>query len=724
MELTNNFNEADGGFLVDPNSSYGSFAVGIGRGASRNVTLFPRPSAGLWHHYALVLNTTAPAAEEVVPYVDGEAVAYTKAESGTGAGNFANATLNFMSRAGSGLFGAGDLDEVAIYDRALSQATISSHYKLAAHNMPPEASFTATPNPAPTNTSVTFDGSGSTDVDGTVAKYEWDLDGNGSYETSTGTTPTVTRSYSVPGERTIGLRVTDAKGATGTTTRTLTIQNQLPVASFTATPNPVLSGVSTSFNASASKDPDGTIAKYEWDLDGNGTYETSTGPRRPSATHSRRLAKRRSACGSPTTSATLLPTTQTVTVENRAPTASFTATPNPVLSGVSTSFDASGSSDPDGTVAKYEWDLNGDGTYETDTGTTPTVSNAFATSGEKTVGLRVTDNSGATATTTRTVTVQNRAPSASFTATPESRSSSGSNITFDASASKDPDGTITEYAWDLDGNGSARHHRRNETDGYGLLRQTGNVCGQTSGQGQQQRHRDDDVTVTVQNRAPSASFTATPNPGLTQRHHDLRRLGLERPRRHDRQIRMGSGRQRELRDEHGHESDHNPLLHNRRHGQRRPQDHRQQRCNGDDDRPRRGEKSGADGLVYGDAKSGQHQCHGQLQRRRLGRPRRHDRQIRMGSGRQRDLRDQYRDDQNDTKSYTTPGEITVGLRVTDNKGATGTTTKVITIQNQLPVPSFTVTPNPTTAGIDRDLQRLCLERPRRHDRQIRMGPQW
>ena len=51
----------------------------------------------------------------------------------------------------------------------------------------------------------------------------------------------------------------------------MTIQNQRPVASFTATPNPATAGTTVTFNGSASSDPDGTIAKYEWDLDGNGT---------------------------------------------------------------------------------------------------------------------------------------------------------------------------------------------------------------------------------------------------------------------------------------------------------------------------------------------------------------------------------------------------------------------------------------------------------------------
>ena len=51
-----------------------------------------------------------------MPYIDGAPVAYTKAASGTGAGNFANGPLHFMSRAGAGLFGGGDLDEVAVYN--------------------------------------------------------------------------------------------------------------------------------------------------------------------------------------------------------------------------------------------------------------------------------------------------------------------------------------------------------------------------------------------------------------------------------------------------------------------------------------------------------------------------------------------------------------------------------------------------------------------------------
>ena len=63
-----------------------------------------------------------------MPYVDGKAVAFSKGASGSGAGDFANGSLYFMSRAGANLFGAGTLDEVAIYDQALNAAQIAAHF--------------------------------------------------------------------------------------------------------------------------------------------------------------------------------------------------------------------------------------------------------------------------------------------------------------------------------------------------------------------------------------------------------------------------------------------------------------------------------------------------------------------------------------------------------------------------------------------------------------------
>ena len=130
MELTPNFNETSGGFLVDPNASQfgGTFGVAIGTSGTRNSVYFPRPSAGVWHHYAFVLNSAAPAASEITPYVDGEPVSFQQEGVETGPGPFANSTLYLMSRDGSSLFGAGALQYLAIYNQPLSAATIFQHY--------------------------------------------------------------------------------------------------------------------------------------------------------------------------------------------------------------------------------------------------------------------------------------------------------------------------------------------------------------------------------------------------------------------------------------------------------------------------------------------------------------------------------------------------------------------------------------------------------------------
>ena len=66
---------------------------------------------------------------------------------------------------------------------------------------------------------VDFDGSGSSDPDGTITKYEWNF-GDG----STGTGVGVSHSYSAKGTFTVTLTVTDNKGATGTASLTVKVE--------------------------------------------------------------------------------------------------------------------------------------------------------------------------------------------------------------------------------------------------------------------------------------------------------------------------------------------------------------------------------------------------------------------------------------------------------------------------------------------------------------------
>ena len=58
-------------------------------------------------------------------------------------------------------------------------------------------------------------------------------------------------------------------------------------------------------------------------------------------------------------------------VVNRPPTATLTASPATVAGGAPVRFDASGSRDPEGQRLVYEWDLDGNGSFEAGSGTTP-----------------------------------------------------------------------------------------------------------------------------------------------------------------------------------------------------------------------------------------------------------------------------------------------------------------------------------------------------------------
>ncbi|MDZ7688033.1 MAG: PKD domain-containing protein [Halobacteriales archaeon] len=95
------------------------------------------------------------------------------------------------------------------------------------------------------------------------------------------------------------------------------------------------------------------------------------------------------------------------TEENTPPQASFTYSPSSPDTSDSVTFDASGSSDSDGNIQRYDWDF-GDGNTATATG--EAVTHTYSSSGTYTVELTVEDDDGATDTTTQTVTVEEAPP--------------------------------------------------------------------------------------------------------------------------------------------------------------------------------------------------------------------------------------------------------------------------------------------------------------------------
>jgi PKD repeat protein len=289
---------------------------------------------------------------------------------------------------------------------------------------------------------VSFDGSGSTDPDGTIVAYNWEF-GDGS--TGTGVSPTHT--YGAAGTFTVTLTVTDNAGATDTASTTATIAD-VPNAPPVADPNGPYTGtvgVAVTFDGTGSSDPDGTIVAWDWDF-GDGNTGTDVSP-----THTYATAG--------TFTVTLTVTDDEGATDSASTTATVSEVPNlpPVADpngpytgtvGVAVTFDGTGSSDPDGTIVDYEWDL-GDGAVATG----PTPTHTYGAAGTFTVTLTVTDDAGATdsASTTATIAAGNLPPVADpngpYTGTV------GVAVQFDGSGSSDPGGTIVGYDWDFgDGN--------------------------------------------------------------------------------------------------------------------------------------------------------------------------------------------------------------------------------------------------------------------------------
>jgi len=336
-------------------------------------------------------------------------------------------------------------------------------------NSPPVASFSAFPNSGSAPLAVSFDASNSLDNDGIIVSYRWEF-GDG----TTRMGKTQEHTYELPGAHTVTLTVTDNDGEEASASQAILVAQAAITASFVANPTSGESPLNVNFDASASSDPNGESLTYAWSF-GDGSTGTGLAVSHTYYTAGiyAVLLMVSNGSGDEDQAAATIAVSEAPTPGNEKPNAEFTSTPSTGEAPLAVSFNASGSSDSDGNITSYQWTF-GDG----ESGSGTPISHTYADSGTYEVWLMVADNNGATdtATTTIQVTAINVSPIASFLASPTS-GTTPLEVSFDASASYDPDGLIVSHSWSFgDGeNGSganATHSYYNAGTYYALLRST------------------------------------------------------------------------------------------------------------------------------------------------------------------------------------------------------------------------------------------------------------
>jgi PKD repeat protein len=198
----------------------------------------------------------------------------------------------------------------------------------------------------------------------------------------------------------------------------------------------------------------GSIVRYRWDFDGNGTFDTNDSVARD---YSRTWS-------TPGTIQSTLQVTNNfndtatdtciIQVGGNAPTATANASPSNGPIPLDVNFTCTGSDD--GSIVLYEWDFDGDCTFDFSSPSSGSTTHTYNTVGSFEAVCRVTDNDGLTgqARTTATTIVPRPpgAPTVTATASPTS-GNSPLTVSFNGSANDGGviNATIVLWEWDFDG---------------------------------------------------------------------------------------------------------------------------------------------------------------------------------------------------------------------------------------------------------------------------------
>ncbi len=390
---------------------------------------------------------------------DGTIASYIWSVAGSAVASTPNATINFTTE------GTYTVSLTVTDDFGGTNSTSVTVNVTPPDNILPIANLAVDKNSGVINDTFIFNVSDSRDPDGSIILYQLDFGDNTS--TQFVNPALISHVYKTVGTYTAKLIVTDNRNGisleTVNSVKVITINNQPPVANFSYSPAGAFTFDPITFTDNSS-DPENALSRWSWDY-GDGTNYTTTDPLQKNPTKSYDKGNRNY-----TVSLTVYDnfglsntTSQIININNRKPFAviSTNSTPrNNVITGIApfTVIFDSNSYDLDGTIANYEWYINGlVGTPFTTKSFTYTFNTARFT--PYSVTLRVQDDDGVWSDLANIgvkVNAPNIPPVANITANPSSNTSFAPvSVTFSAAGSYDPDnvGGPLIYSWDF-GNGS------------------------------------------------------------------------------------------------------------------------------------------------------------------------------------------------------------------------------------------------------------------------------
>jgi gliding motility-associated-like protein len=304
----------------------------------------------------------------------------------------------------------------------------------------------------PTST-VNLTGTGS-DPDGSVASYLWEkVSGPSQGTLANASTSTLTVTNMVQGVYVFSLTVTDNKGFTASDEVQVTVNavvvNNPPAAAAGVDQSITLPTNTTIFNGSGT-DSDGTISTYAWILV-SGPSCTLSNQNTANLTVSNLVAgsyifrltvtDNGGANGSDEVELSVQPETV-----NQAPVANAGSDVTLTLPANSTTINGSGT-DPDGTIASYQWTKLSGPTATLSGQTTATLNLSNLVEGIYSFQLSVTDDKGASGSDVVSVTVNALNAPPVVNAGADITINLPTNSTPIAGSASDPDGTIQSYVW-------------------------------------------------------------------------------------------------------------------------------------------------------------------------------------------------------------------------------------------------------------------------------------